>query len=89
MSDNILKIIASSPTYMPTQETKQKLRALIKTLSPHAEKISIKSRKSIQFIDQALTWKRSSAQFVAKHLTKIGGKKLWINPIKINSLILM
>ncbi len=51
MSDNILKIIATSPSYIPTEDTDQKLMALIKILLPHTERISIKRSKTIQFID--------------------------------------
>ncbi|MDD5760080.1 MAG: hypothetical protein PHI06_13475 [Desulfobulbaceae bacterium] len=58
MSDNILKLIPSSPTYVPGESAINKAVDLIQVFLPLAEDISIEISEFPRFIDQGSNWER-------------------------------
>jgi hypothetical protein len=58
VSDNILKLIPISPTYMPSGTLIQQALATVKLLFPSADEVSIKQTDLPQFRDQGANWER-------------------------------
>ena len=58
MSDNVLKLISSSTTYVPSEEAIDKALAIIKETLPFANNVRVEVSESPRFIDQGSNWER-------------------------------
>ena len=58
MSDNILKLIPTSPECVPSDAALQQARALIASLFPGANEIDLKATAEVRFVDQGENWER-------------------------------
>ena len=58
MSDNVLKLIPSSPVYVPDEEAINKAVTLIREFFSVAESINVEISDSPRFIDQGSNWER-------------------------------
>ena len=58
MSDNILKIIPSSPEYVPNEDVVRRAKNYLSAIFPDVEKICINLSDDVRFIDQGTNWER-------------------------------
>jgi hypothetical protein len=58
VSDNVLKLIPSSPTYVPSDNAIDKALAIIKESLQFTDNIRVEVSESPRFIDQGSNWER-------------------------------
>ena len=87
MSDNILKLIPSSPTYIPKEDSIQIAIASVEKLFPLAGSVNFKQSDYLQFVDPGVNLERIICPNCGVIIDQMCGKKLWTKPTGINLLI--
>jgi hypothetical protein len=70
MSDNILKLIPTVSSYVPTEEAWKKACALFSEYMSDAEAVTCSLLKGVEFIDQGQNWERVTCPFCGQPINE-------------------